>query len=80
MRLCSVTVGTPAETKPITVHFPKEVCDQLKILAVKQGTTLQALVGESFNMSPGLQFVWTLNKEPIKVAKGGVHGREEVRI
>ena len=39
-----------ARTKPITVHFPKEVRDQLKILAVKQGTTLQALVGESFNM------------------------------
>ena len=37
-------------TKPITVHFPKEVRDQLKILAVEQGTTLQTLVGESFNM------------------------------
>ena len=36
--------------KPITVHYPQEVRDQLKILAVEQGTTLQALVGESFNM------------------------------
>ena len=39
-----------AGTKPITVHYPQEVRDQLKILAVEQGTTLQALVGESFNM------------------------------
>ena len=39
-----------AGTKPITVHFPKEVRNQLKILAVEQGITLQALVGESFNM------------------------------
>lgn len=39
-----------AATKPITVHYPKQVRDQLKILAVEQGTTLQALVGESFNM------------------------------
>ena len=39
-----------AGTKPITVHFPKEVRDHLKILAVEQGTTLRALVGESFNM------------------------------
>ncbi len=38
-----------AGTKPITVHFPKEVRDQLKILAVEQGTTLHALVGQAFN-------------------------------
>jgi len=37
-------------TKPITVHYPKQVRDQLKILAVEQGTTLQSLVGEGLNM------------------------------
>ena len=36
-------------TKPITVHFPKAVRDQLKILAIEQGQTLQDLVAESFN-------------------------------
>ena len=39
-----------AETKPITVHYPKPVRDQLKILAVEQDTTLHSLIGESFNM------------------------------
>jgi hypothetical protein len=34
---------------PITVHFPKQVRDQLKILAVQNGTTLQNLVAEAFN-------------------------------
>ena len=37
-------------TKPITVHYPKPVRDQLKILAVEQDTTLHSLIGESFNM------------------------------
>jgi hypothetical protein len=36
-------------TSPITVHFPKQVRDQLKILAVEKGTTLHTLVAESFN-------------------------------
>lgn len=39
-----------AGTKPITVHYPKTVRDQLKILAVEQDTTLHSLIGESFNM------------------------------
>ena len=39
-----------AGTKPITVHYPKSVRDQLKILAVEQDTTLHSLIGESFNM------------------------------
>lgn len=39
-----------AGTKPITVHYPKPVRDQLKILAVEQDTTLHSLIGESFNM------------------------------
>ena len=37
-------------TKPITVHYPGNVRDQLKILAVEQGLTMQTLVAESFNM------------------------------
>lgn len=36
-------------TRPITVHFPKAVRDQLKILAIEEGKTLQNLVAESFN-------------------------------
>ena len=37
-------------TKPITVHYPGNVRDQLKILAVEQGLTMQTLVAEGFNM------------------------------
>jgi hypothetical protein len=45
---------TPAQkgrdgTAPITVHFPKQVRDQLKILAVQNDTTLHSLVAEAFN-------------------------------
>ncbi len=36
-------------TSPITVHFPKQVRDQLKILAVQNGMTLHSLVAEAFN-------------------------------
>jgi len=36
-------------TKPITVHFPKEVRDQLKILAVQNNTTMHNLTAEAFN-------------------------------
>ena len=39
-----------AATKPITVHYPGAVRDQLKILAVEQGLTMQTLVAEGFNM------------------------------
>ena len=38
------------ETKPITVHFPKAVRSQLKMLAVQQDTTMQQMIGEAFNM------------------------------
>jgi hypothetical protein len=52
--------GTPANTtapaqkgrggtSPITVHFPKQVRDQLKILAVQSDKTLHSLVAEAFN-------------------------------
>jgi hypothetical protein len=33
----------------ITVHFPKNVRDQLKILAIQQDTTLHNLIAEAFN-------------------------------
>src|SRR5437879_1118179 len=36
-------------TSHITVHFPKQVRDQLKILAVQNNTTLHSLVAEAFN-------------------------------
>lgn len=36
-------------TSPITVHFPKQVRDQLKILAVQNNMTLHSLVAEAFN-------------------------------
>jgi hypothetical protein len=38
-----------AGTSPITVHFPTEVRDQLKIMAVEQRTTMQQLIGEAFD-------------------------------
>lgn len=38
-----------AGTSPITVHFPKQVRNQLKILAVQNGKTLHSLVAEGFN-------------------------------
>jgi hypothetical protein len=38
-----------AATSPITVHFPKQVRDQLKILAVQKNKTLHSLVAEGFN-------------------------------
>lgn len=36
-------------TVPITVHFPEEVRDQLKILAIEQKTTLHGITAEAFN-------------------------------
>lgn len=36
-------------TRPITVHFPQAVRDQLKILAIEEGKTLQSLIAEGFN-------------------------------
>jgi Antitoxin-like ribbon-helix-helix len=38
-----------AGTKPITAHFPPEVRDQLKILAVEQRTTMHKLIAEAYN-------------------------------
>jgi hypothetical protein len=36
-------------TKPITGHFPKQVRDELKKLAIQRDTTLQGLMAEAFN-------------------------------
>jgi hypothetical protein len=36
-------------TRPITAHFPKNVRDQLKILAIQQNMTLHNLIAEAFN-------------------------------
>ena len=38
-----------AGTSPITVHYPKQVRDQLKILAVQNNKTLHSLIAEGFN-------------------------------
>ena len=38
-----------AATRPITVHFPKQVRDQLKIIAMQKDTTLHNLVAEAYN-------------------------------
>lgn len=38
-----------AGTRPITVHFPQEVRDQLKLIALQQKTTLHNLLAEGFN-------------------------------
>src|SRR5258708_18310892 len=36
-------------TSAITVHFPKQVRDQLKMLAIQHGDTLHGIVAEAFN-------------------------------
>jgi hypothetical protein len=36
-------------TAPVTGHFPRQVRDQLKILAIEQGSTLYNLMAEAFN-------------------------------
>lgn len=38
-----------AGTKPIAGHFPKQVRDELKKLAIERDTTLQLLMAEAFN-------------------------------
>lgn len=36
-------------TAPITGHFPRQVRDQLKILAIEQSSTLHNLMAEAYN-------------------------------
>jgi hypothetical protein len=38
-----------AGTAPITGHFPRQVRDQLKILAIERGSTLYNLMAEAYN-------------------------------
>lgn len=38
-----------AGTAPITGHFPREVRDQLKILAIERSATLHDLMAEAYN-------------------------------
>ena len=38
-----------AGTVPITAHLPKEVRDQLKIMAVERTMTMNALLAEALN-------------------------------
>jgi hypothetical protein len=38
-----------AGTAPITGHFPKQVRDQLKILAIERDSTLHTLMAEAYN-------------------------------
>lgn len=38
-----------AGSSPITVHFPKQVRNQLKIMAVERDTTMHYLIAEAFN-------------------------------
>jgi len=47
----NTTASQPSRvgTKPITAHFPEEVRDQLKIMAVENRTTMHKLIAESFN-------------------------------
>jgi hypothetical protein len=35
--------------KPITVHFPKNVRDQIKLIAAEQGTRMQNIIAEAYN-------------------------------
>jgi hypothetical protein len=44
-----VTQPSRAGTSPITVHFPTEVRDQLKILAIEQRKPMVRLVAEALN-------------------------------
>jgi hypothetical protein len=35
--------------RPITVHFPQQVRDQIKILAAERHTTMQNVIAEAYN-------------------------------
>jgi hypothetical protein len=44
-----VRAGGRAATSPITIHFPKNVRDQLKILVAQNHKTMHVLVAEALN-------------------------------
>lgn len=45
-----MTQPSRRETVPITVHFPKAVRDQLKVLAAEQGRTMADMTAEAFDL------------------------------
>ena len=46
----SKTAAAPRKgVRPITVHFPQQVRDQIKILAAEQHTTMQNVIAEAYN-------------------------------
>ena len=46
----SKTIAAPRNgLRPITVHFPEPVRDQIKILAAERHTTMQSVIAEAYN-------------------------------
>jgi hypothetical protein len=46
----SKTIAAPRQGfRPITVHFPQQVRDQIKILAAERHTTMQNVIAEAYN-------------------------------
>jgi hypothetical protein len=46
----SKTAAAPRKgVRPITVHFPQQVREQIKILAVERHTTMQNVIAEAYN-------------------------------
>jgi len=46
----SKTIVAPRKgVRPITVHFPQQVRDQIKILAAERHTTMQSVIAEAYN-------------------------------
>lgn len=65
----SKTEAKKSPTAAITVHYPPEVRQQLKLLAVQQGAQMQDLIGEALN---DLFMKYRL-PEIAPVKKRGVH-------
>jgi hypothetical protein len=46
----SKTIAAPRQgVRPITVHFPQQVREQIKILAAERHTTMQNVIAEAYN-------------------------------
>ena len=46
----SKTIAAPRQgVRPITVHFPQQVREQIKILAAERHTTMHNLIAEAYN-------------------------------
>ncbi len=48
-KIVASEAGAHKGLKPITVHFPQRVRDQLKIIAGEQGKPMQSVIGEAYN-------------------------------